>query len=142
MIILLDFLSVIISSLAFAVIFGIKGKNLFFSCLAGVVSHSAFIFAEYFVPQPETVAYLFAAAVMTLYCEIFARVNKTPVTVYLVTGLIPLVPGKLIYDTMLYFTTNNSELFFENLLRSFGIAAAVALGVVGVSTLFRIRKKV
>jgi hypothetical protein len=43
---------------------------------------------------------------------------------------------------MLYFTTNNSELFFENLLRSFGIAAAVALGVVGVSTLFRIRKRV
>lgn len=141
MTILVDFISVMLSSLAFGIIFGIKGKNLIFSCLAGVVSHTAFITAFHFVSEPETVAYLFAAAIMTLYCEIFARINKTPVTVYLVTGLIPLVPGKLIYDTMLYFTTGNSEMFFANLLRSFGIAGAVALGVVGISTLFRIRKR-
>ena len=139
--ILLEFITVMLSSFSFGIIFGIKGRNLIFSCLAGAVSHGAFILAFYFVPEPETVAYLFAAAVMTLYCEIFARVNKTPVTVYLVTGLIPLVPGRLIYDTMLYFTTGNSEMFFANLLRSFGIAGAVALGVVGISTLFRKRKR-
>lgn len=137
----LEFISVALSSLAFSVIFNTKGKNLIFSTLSGVISWIAFTVAFYILPEYETPAYLFAAAVMTVFCEIFARVRKTPVTVFLVTGLIPLVPGKLIYDTMLNFTTNNTELFFSNLVRSVGIAAAIALGVMGVSTVFRKHKR-
>lgn len=44
----------------------------------------------------------FAIIVVAVYSEIMARLYKAPATVYLVVGLIPLVPGGGIYYTMEY----------------------------------------
>lgn len=130
-------MAVALSSLAFGVIFNIRGKHLFFATLSGIVSWAVYTFSAgiYVNDIPQ---YFLGAAVMALFCEIAARTNKTPVTMYLVVGLIPLVPGWLIFKTMMAYIDGDTELFTEQLLYAVGIAGAIALGVVTVSSLFRL----
>ena len=46
------------------------------------------------------VAFFVAAASITLFAEIVGRVKNVPVTIFLTISLIPLVPGKAIFNTI------------------------------------------
>ena len=41
-----------------------------------------------------------AAAILQIYAECMARRQKTPVTVFLVAAMIPMIPGGPLYHTM------------------------------------------
>lgn len=79
----------------------------------------------------------FAAIVIALYGEIMARVQKTPVTTYVIAALIPLVPGKAIYEAMVYIVQDDLPSALDMGLRALGYAGLLALGIMLVSTLFR-----
>ena len=69
--------------------------------------------------------------------EIFARLYKTPATVFLIIGIIPLVPGGGIYYAMSYCLAGDTGQFLNALLDTLGMAAALAVGVILASSLFR-----
>lgn len=50
-----------------------------------------------------------AALVIGISSEIFARIKKTPSTVILICGIIPLVPGVKFYETMLFFVSGETD---------------------------------
>lgn len=137
MIILIELVTIIISSLSFGIIFNIRGRNLILSALGGILSWAVYTFtADYFTS--EIPRYIIAASSISLYCEILARVMKTPVPVYLVVGIIPLVPGALIYHTMMAFIQEDGSVFISQLMHSLTIAGGIALGIFSVSSVFRI----
>ena len=74
---------------------------------------------------------------MSVYSEVFARVKKCPVTVYLVPGLIPLVPGSGIYRTMQYFVSGQNDLFWQTGLYTLEIAAVIGFAMICVSSVVR-----
>ena len=75
---------------------------------------------------------------MSIYAEVFARIHKTPVTIYLVAGLIPLVPGSGIYRTMEYCVMGENQLFWETGLYTLEIAAVIGFAMICVSSIVRI----
>ncbi|MDD6175099.1 MAG: threonine/serine exporter family protein [Firmicutes bacterium] len=102
------------------------------ACMGGVIG-----WAIYLLLSPglqETVCYLIASIAVTLYCECMARIFKEPVTGFLLIGIIPMVPGGPIYYTMEYCINGETDLFLESFLRTFGIAGALAVGVLFVSS--------
>ncbi len=106
--------------------------QMFAACMGGVLG-----WAIYLLLAPnlqETVCYLIAAVAVTLYCEGMARVFKEPVTGFLLIGIIPMVPGGPIYYTMEYCINGENEKFLESFIRTFGIAGALAVGVLFVSS--------
>ena len=48
----------------------------------------------------EFLCYIIATATLTIFTEVLARVYKCPVTVFLVPGIVPMVPGGLLYRTL------------------------------------------
>lgn len=78
-----------------------------------------------------------AAVVIGVYSETMARVRRCPATCYLLVALLPLVPGGGIYYAMSYCVAGYKDLFLTTLLQTFGMAAALAVGAMLSSSLFR-----
>ena len=66
---------------------------------------------------------------LTLLARIFAIVLKTPVTIFLLAGIFPLVPGAGIYYTAYYFIQGNNALALANGISTFKVAVALAIGI-------------
>ena len=67
-----------------------------------------------------------------------ARIRHFPAISYLVVSLFPLLPGAGIYYTMAYAVENEMTRFAAKGYQTAAIAAALALGILLVSTAFRI----
>ena len=78
-----------------------------------------------------------ASAAIGLYSEMMARLRRCPVTGYLLVALLPLVPGGGIYFAMSYCVSGDIQRFLDTLLHTFGMAAALAVGAMMTSSLFR-----
>ena len=57
--------------------------------------------------------------------------------VYLLVALLPLVPGGGIYYAMSYCVAGDTDRFLAELLHTFGMAAALAVGAMLASSVFR-----
>lgn len=66
-----------------------------------------------------------------------SRLRRCPVTGYQLVALLPLVPGGGIYYAMSYCLAGDTERFLTTLLDTLGMAAALAVGVILASSLFR-----
>ncbi len=86
--------------------------------------------------------YFAAAVAITMLSEILARVQKCPVTLYLIPALLPLVPGGGIYYTMEHCLNGDNDLFLQTGLHTLAIAGCLALGVLLVTSLVRLWKSV
>ena len=74
-------------------------------------------------------ASLLAVIPLTLLTRVFAIVIKMPVTVFLLSGIFPLVPGAGIYYTAYYFIQGNNVLALSNGISTFKVAVALAIGI-------------
>ena len=72
-----------------------------------------------------------------MYAESLARIRKYPVTSYLVISSIPLLPGAGIYYTMSTGLMGNVQQAIQKGLETAGIAGSLAVGILLVSTVFR-----
>ena len=85
----------------------------------------------------EPASYLVAAAASSFYAEIMARIRKFPATSYLLCALVPLIPGAGIYYTMDFIRRGMTAEAYAKGLATAYIAGAMAIGVLLVSTGFR-----
>ena len=127
---IIQVLASFVGSFGFAVLYNLRGKKLCMAGISGMVSWNE---------MPSTfVANLAAAAVATIYAETMARILKTPVTVFLITGIIPLVPGGNLYYTMNYVLAKQWHLFYLYGQKTMLIAVAVAAGIMTASSVYGI----
>lgn len=107
-------------------------------CTAGAGAVCWFVYAVVTAVVGEIPAYFLSAVATTIYCEIFARLLRTPTIVYLAAGVIPLVPGGGIYRTMLLCIQGTPEQALSACINTVSIAGAMAMGIMVVSSLFRV----
>ena len=74
-------------------------------------------------------ASLLAVIPLTILTRVFAILQKTPVTVFLLSGIFPLVPGAGIYYTAYYFIQGDNALALSNGISTFKVAVALAVGI-------------
>lgn len=82
--------------------------------------------------------YFAGALVVGLLAELFAVVFRKPATVYIVSGIIPLVPGGGMYETMLYSMMGNIQAAEFAAFRTLSAAAAIAVGIALASSVARV----
>ena len=82
-------------------------------------------------------AAFFASLAVAFLSQVFARVQKTPVNVFLVAGILPTVPGAAVYRSVYYFIHNNSSMCTYYLLQTLQIAGAIAMAIFIIDSLFR-----
>lgn len=122
-----------LASLGFGILFNIKGRNLLLAGITGAVGGIVYKLCLYY-GMGELMANFIAALCLGLCGEIFARVNKTPVTTFIVCALIPLVPGGGMYRTMLEVVAGDAQKALSLALNTLSIAGVLALGILIVST--------
>ena len=120
-------------SLAFAILYNVHRK--FYLCAA--FTGMAGWFCYYLiVPFTDTaVATFFGAVGVVLVSRIFAVWKKCPITVFLISGIFPLVPGAGVYYTMYYLVSNELTLAAIKGLESLKIAFGIVLGIVFIVTI-------
>lgn len=74
---------------------------------------------------------------LSIICEIYARVYKDAVTVFVLPAILPLVPGAGLYYTMLYFIQNHYSLASSKGTETVGCAVAIAIALLIVSSFSR-----
>ncbi len=84
------------------------------------------------------VASLIASSMIAVISLFFARMYKTPVIIFSVSGIIPLVPGGLAYDAMRHFVENDYNTAIQLAAKAFMISGAIAAGLVVSEVLYQI----
>ena len=135
--IMLPCLYSLIASIAFGVQFNIKLRHMIMAGIGGTLTQFIFIAFE-LSGTAEMLCYFFSAAAVSVYSEIMARRLHVPVNMYLVIGIIPLVPGGYMYNTMITLIGGDTNMFFDMFLTAVGIAGSIAMGVFAVSSLVRL----
>lgn len=130
---LLPCLYAVLACAASCIILGRRGPLMLVSSLGGGVGWAVCLLCAF--TGSDIIQYFFGAVVVALYAEIMARVCKATVTGFLVVGILPFVPGGGIYYTMDYCLSGDTQQFLSTGIHTFGIAGAVAVGLLLASSL-------
>lgn len=124
------------ASIAFGVQFNIRLWHMITAGIGGTITQLIFMAFEY-SGTGEMLCYFFSAAAVSIYSELMARRLHVPVNMYLVVGIIPLVPGGYMYNTMITLIGGDVEMFSRQFAEACGIAGSIAMGVFAVSAAVR-----
>lgn len=83
----------------------------------------------------------FSALAIALTSHTFARVFKAPVTIFLIAGILPTVPGAGMYRIVYYIIANDSAKSSYYLIQTLEIAGVIALAIFIMDTVFKVRFK-
>lgn len=126
----------LVGTLGFGLMFNMHGRGIPFALLGSVISWPVCVLCMR-LGLAEPIAYLIAAAVSCFYAEIMARIRKFPATSYLMCALVPLIPGSGIYYTMDFIRRGMLPEAYDKGMLTAAIAGSMAVGVLLVSTGFR-----
>ncbi len=129
-----------LGSLGFAVLFNIRGKRQILAAVGGMLSWAFFIFFNKVIGN-DVIAYFIVSSLISVYAEIMARMLKTPTTTFVITSLIPMIPGGSLYYTMVSAFSAEGKDFVLRGTHTMELAAALALGIVVVTTAIRMFTK-
>ena len=119
-------------TIAFALLFGVPRKY-FISC--GFIGGAGWLLYEVlmaFAGTTATEATFFATVLVILLSRLRAVRERCPVTVFLISGIFPLVPGAGIYWTSYYLVTGQMGQAVSSGFVAVKAAIAIVLGIVFV----------
>lgn len=127
-----------LGSLGYCFLSNIRARNgmLLLASLGGMLCWGVYLLLGFL--QNDILQAFLATVALAVYAELMARIKKSPATIYLVMGLIPLVPGGGIYYTMEYCINGQMMEFLWEGTHTFGIAGALALGILLVTAIMRL----
>lgn len=125
---LIQIICAFITAGGFLVFFNVRGINVLLGAILGAVGWMVYLAFEGAF-KTDVMQYFFGGIALSVGAEIFARIKKTPITVYIVGGIIPMVPGGTIYYAMKNFLLGNMEEFGNKMIYMIKIGGAIALGI-------------
>lgn len=135
---IIELISAAMGTVAFALLFGVP-KIYYLYCgaigAAGWLVYMLMLAAG----MGDAFAVFFATVAVVLLSRYSAVRKKCPATVFLITGIFPLVPGAKIYWASYYLVTNQLEDFKVS---GFAAAKAMIAIVLGIIFVFEIPQKV
>ena len=127
--IILQFIISMLATISFAILFQAPKKEVLFCGLTG-----SFGWMIYYLCTTQEVSIVLASMIaafgLTLLARVLAVARQNPVTVYLHTGIFPLVPGAGIYYTAYYLFTGDSAMSGAKCLETVYIAGAIVFGII------------
>ena len=138
--ILIQVIGSFIAVMSFAVIIGVPRKFLVHAGFVGAVGWLVYLLLLK-VGLSLVAVMFYAALVVALISHSFARIMKTPVTLFLIAGILPLVPGVGMYRIVYNLITNNNSLAAYYFNQTIQLAGMIALAIFIMDTLFRLFQK-
>ncbi|MBQ5800525.1 MAG: threonine/serine exporter family protein [Clostridia bacterium] len=123
------------AAITLSIMFDIPKKHIIVDGIVGAAGWLCYLL----VTKVSTVyfAVFFASLLVALSATVLSKVLRTPTTVLMIPGLLPMVPGVSIYRVVYYTLENEPELIRHYLLEALQIAAMIAFAILIVETVFR-----
>ena len=126
----------LLGSLGFAALFNIRGKKLALATFGGFFAWGIYLLTAHINNNPYLCGFV-SSVMLTLYAECMARLKRTPVTVFLVSAAIPLIPGAALYRSMNCLMQKNWQGFAKESAYTLLFAASMSAGITFTTVLFR-----
>lgn len=128
----MNIIVILIATFTASFLFGLQlsapKRSVFIAAMLGLVGYSVFLLVNDLAENEYLAAFLGTLAAC-FPAELFARIIKTPATVIIFISVIPLVPGVMLYQTMLFFAQNNYAEGTYQIIRTFIYAGAMAIAI-------------
>lgn len=122
-----------VGTLGFSIYFRVREKNVAASTAAGIIGWAIYLLIFHFTEQLFFSNFI-AAFLVYLYAEIMARILKAPSNIFLIPGIIPLLPGGTLYYTMQAIVEGDNDTAAfqgtQTAIITVGIAAGIVVGTV------------
>lgn len=129
----LHFIFSFLSTIGFAIFLSAPKRSLYVSGLIGAVGWVLYVYLFKATNNP-TLSNFVPATIIGIASEVCARKLKQPAIVFVIPGIIPLVPGLGMYNTMLYLVQENYELAASTGATALLVGGAISLGVLLVTS--------
>jgi len=126
-----------LGTLGFAFLFSVAPRHLPLVTLGGALSWTFYLIA-WEQGASVFVSTLISAALICLWSEGMARLRKAPANIFLLTGIVPLLPGGALYYTMEAIVSKNMSQIVRKGAETGSIAVGIAVGIIIGSELFRL----
>ncbi len=117
-----------VSTVAFSIIFHTPRREWLCTGITGAVGWLVYLISMG-LGSGTVGASFFAAVALTWVSRSFSFARRAPVTVFLICGIFPLVPGAGIYYTGYHFFMSDNSQALATGLETIKIAIAIALGI-------------
>ncbi|RDU36762.1 hypothetical protein DRW41_11970 [Neobacillus piezotolerans] len=105
-------------------------RNMLGKCgIVGMAGWLVYFLIEKYISDSVS-ATLAAAFVVAVISHMLAKKNRTPVIIFSVSGIIPLVPGGISYDAMRHFVEIDYSTALSLAGKAFLLSGAIAMGLV------------
>lgn len=129
-----------LSTIGFSILFNSPKNCILKASICGTTGWMINITILKFAKSPILGTFL-GAFVVGIIGEFFAKKFRHPATIFIVPGVIPLVPGSGIYFTMLSFVKEDFLKAGNYALQTIGTAIAIAVAIILSSSLNKMIKK-
>ena len=121
---------------SFAILLETPKKYLWYTALTGTIGGGSFLLCLN-LGVVEAAAYFISAFIITVMSNIFSKIFRTPVTVYLIAGILPTVPGAGVYRVAYNVIIGEPDWSLYYFMETLKFAGAISLGIFVAETIFR-----
>ena len=122
-------------SAGYCIIMEVSPKYLVFAAVIGAVGRYIYLYLVS-LELSSTIAVFAATAIITFFAHICARIAKAPTSLFLISGIMSLVPGTFMYNSVTSFLSSQNAEGLEALIETLLIAGAISLAIFLVDTIF------
>lgn len=125
-----------LATIGFSIFFNSPMKSLFHAGIIGGIGWTVYIIL--FDLYGNTILANFLAAVLiSLLSEVLARKMKYPAIIFVIPGILPLIPGLGLYNTMLSLVEGNYANAVSVGTNALFVSASIAMGVLLITSLVK-----
>lgn len=122
------------ATIFFAVFFNVSRYELIFCGLNGAFGWLVYLVIFQYT-ESTIVSSFIAALLISIISHILARLRKNPVTVFQISGIIPLVPGIGMYRIIYFMVIKEYENAIEYFFQTLQVAGSIAMAMIIVASL-------
>lgn len=136
MTLLLHFIYMLFPTCGFCILFKVPVKKFPACILIGCLSWTCYQLAMYCNAAPVLACFA-ASCLVGILSDIFSRVFKEAATIFIIPGILCLVPGAGMYETMLALLQHDMDDFATSGVNTMMLAGAIAVGLLIVGSLIK-----
>ncbi|MDR2296652.1 MAG: threonine/serine exporter family protein [Clostridiales Family XIII bacterium] len=125
------------TTLGFCFQFHVPVKHWIAASFAGACGFWLYQYGTLLLGYSIPFAGFLGAGLVALLAELCSRAGKDATTLFIIPGIIPLVPGTGMYATMLHLLQNSFASAAETGIRTLLVAGCIAIGLISVASLTR-----
>lgn len=132
----LHFIFGFLATVGFSIFLSSPKNSLPYAGLIGAIGWVLYVYLFGITKNPIFSNFI-PATIVGILSEVSARYLKQPAIIFVIPGIIPLVPGLGMYNTMLYLVQENYELAVSTGVTAVFVGGAISLGVLLVTSLVK-----